>query len=564
MVLSLLLATLALFCLAPGSLRAARDEKDAEPLQLLQKMQKKRGQEPVPPAGAISEILVQKKPSGGLFMVFRFPLSFNSHVLYWRRFGVDVPADIGRCQSSGCPVLVDFPGSGGSIYSQRGWTQWYAYQDQLESEPFLLVTMEGSPDAVVPEQEILPCSPEQSPQECADESSGGDGYTSWNVLGWGVPTDLQTDPNSSLLSACFPAAVKPWNSYQCFATHLLNNPNACHKVSEAHQKAWSAFSQIPMNCISASGANDWDYVRTVLQAVTEGAICRATVPGGWCGDRSRIFFSGQSMGGMSALQFATPDPTSRYFLGSLRPAAVAACSPGGSRNNDLELQGQVPTLLLQGSRDLVAVPVPWAGHDRDLVRITLTSAWKALVTNDTLVQLALRSLPAAFHNFTKTSILLLADVRQGGAALLEHLPNLTDAAGFPDRKGRMTGISAGAYMWEPVQTTLQRIVGKEVQMAQLSYWTPQALSSDPVAIALQCADATALTRVCIFQGGHTYPFLKPNGFEDDPSKARAFHELLWADWFRNGTLRAPRPVLPGQQTETGTAVAHSILPAVTS
>ena len=64
--------------------------------------------------------------------------------------------------------------------------------------------------------------------------------------------------------------------------------------------------------------------------------------------------------------------------------------------------------------------------------------------------------------------------------------------------------------------------------------------------------------------GHTYPFLKPNGFEDDPSKARAFHELLWADWFRNGTLRAPRPVLPGQQTETGTAVAHSILPAVTS
>ncbi|CAE7941998.1 unnamed protein product [Symbiodinium necroappetens] len=124
-----------------------------------------------------------------------------------------------------------------------------------------------------------------------------------------------------------------------------------------------------MNCISASGANDWDYVRTVLQAVTEGAICRATVPGGWCGDRSRIFFSGQSMGGMSALQFATPDPTSRpcsqrqscrkavfcllcfcrrYFLGSLRPAAVAACSPGGSRNNDLELQGQVPTLLLQG------------------------------------------------------------------------------------------------------------------------------------------------------------------------------------------------------------------------
>ena len=39
----------------------------------------------------------------------------------------------------------------------------------------------------------------------------------------------------------------------------------------------------------------------------------------------------------------------RFFLGSLGPAAVAACSPGGSRNNDLELHGLVPTLLLQGN-----------------------------------------------------------------------------------------------------------------------------------------------------------------------------------------------------------------------
>ena len=104
-----------------------------------------------------------------------------------------------------------------------------------------------------------------------------------------------------------------------------------------------------------------DRVR-VGEGPSESDPCRSPI-------RSRIFFSGQSMGGMSALQFATPDPTSRpcsqrqscrkavfcllcfcrrYFLGSLRPAAVAACSPGGSRNNDLELQGQVPTLLLQG------------------------------------------------------------------------------------------------------------------------------------------------------------------------------------------------------------------------
>ena len=94
----------------------------------------------------------------------------------------------------------------------------------------MLVTMEGSPDAVVPDDMILPCTPEETPQECADTSKAGDGFTSWNVLGWGTPTELETGPNSSLLSACFPEAVKPWNAYQCFGTHLLNDVHACHKV----------------------------------------------------------------------------------------------------------------------------------------------------------------------------------------------------------------------------------------------------------------------------------------------------------------------------------------------
>ncbi|CAE7557743.1 unnamed protein product [Symbiodinium pilosum] len=490
------------------------------------------------PAGAVTEVFNRTKPSGGLFMVFEFSLSFNAHVLYRRRFGVDLPASFSSCGSSGCPILVDFPGSGGSIFSQRGWTQWYDYQDEVE-ETFVLVTMEGSPDAVVPDDMILPCTPEETPQECADTSKAGDGFTSWNVLGWGTPTELETGPNSSLLSACFPEAVKPWNAYQCFGTHLLNDVHACHKVTEEHQKEWASYTQIPGNCISASGANDWDYVRTVLQAVTQGAVCNATVPGGWCGDRSRIYFTGQSMGGMSALQFATPDPSSRYFLGSLGPAAIAACSPGGSRNNDLELQGQVPTLLIQGSQDLVAVPVPWAGHDRNLVRIANMKVFQAMVTNDTLVQLARQSLPGDFQNLSPDDLLILADVRQGGALLAEYLPDLADIAGFPDRKGRMTGISAGAYMWEPLQTTLQRVVQTDVQMSQLRYWNPPDPSGQAASIQLQCADATAHVRVCVFQGGHTYPFLTPDGFEHNASKAKAFHDLLWVDWFRNGTLQRP-------------------------
>ena len=45
-----------------------------------------------------------------------------------------------------------------------------------------------------------------------------------------------------------------------------------------------------------------------------------------------------------------------------------------------------------------------------------------------------------------------------------------------------------------------------------------------------------------------------------PARQGPFHELLWVDWFQNGTLRAPRSVQPGQQTETLTAVGKRILP----
>jgi len=490
-------------------------------------------------AGRLSQLLVETKASGGLFMVFTFPLTFNSHALYNRRFGVDLPANLSRCGSSGCPILVDFPGSGGSIFSQRGWTQWYAYQDEIPEphEPYILVTMEGSPDAIAPAGDILPCTREESPQKCADKSMAGDGYTSWNVLGWGVPTDVKTDPQSPLLSSCFPEALKPWNAYQCFETHLLKDVDACRSVPREQQEKWSSYAQVPANCASASGANDWDYVRKVLEEVTAGEIC---APGNWCGDRSRIYLTGQSMGGMSALQWATPDPSSRYFLKDLQPAAIAACSPGGSRNNDLDLQGQVPTLLMQGSSDTTAVPVAWVGYTRDLRRITNTPHWKRIASNDTLVQAALQSLPAEFQNMPPGDTLLLADVRQGGALLAEYLPELVESqmSGFPDRMGRITGISAGAYMWEPLETTLQRIVGKDLPMKGLHYWTPQPQQLAE-STSLQCADATPTARVCIFRGGHTYPFLKPNGFEHDLEKVKAFHQLIWVEWFRNGTLQRP-------------------------
>ena len=93
------------------------------------------------PVAQVTELLSERKTSGGSFKVFGFPLTFSAHALYWRRFSVDVPANMSRCPRAGCPVLVDFPGSDGSIYSQRAWTQWYAYREQVD-EPFILVTME--------------------------------------------------------------------------------------------------------------------------------------------------------------------------------------------------------------------------------------------------------------------------------------------------------------------------------------------------------------------------------------------------------------------------------------
>ena len=53
-----------------------------------------------------------------------------------------------------------------------------------------------------------------------------------------------------------------------------------------------------------------------------------------------------------------------------------------------------------------------------------------MVTNDTLVQLARQSLPGDFQNLSPDDLLILADVRQGGALLAEYLPDLADIAGL--------------------------------------------------------------------------------------------------------------------------------------
>jgi len=293
-------------------------------------------------------------------------------------------------------------------------------------------------------------------------------------------------------------------------------------------------------------------MKLMLEFLVDRPECRS---GGWCGDRRRIYFSGQSMGGMVSLQFATPDPESIYYLGdtcigNLRPAAVVACSPGGSRSSALDLRGEVPTLVMQGSGDLVAPPVVGAGLVRvrhavvggetKFVQAYMTEEWKRLLgesgpggvmrrAHDYL----LPGQPLPRRHRDRTAVLLQADAQQGGALLEGRLP-ASWGAGCPDRMAQPMGIGGDFYMWETLNTTVHRVtgVGKGLRMSTLTYTT----TSGPVAeeIMFQCADAGAAAgsskeiRVCLFKGGHTFPFLE--------QRPELLHAYVWEHFLRGGAL----------------------------
>ena len=109
------------------------------------------------------------------------------------------------------------------------WHPRYKYQEEHKKK-FVLLTVEGSPDALSPQDEILPCNFYDDPKECVQKSYAGSGYTSWNVLGWGEPTDPAGKSNSSerLLPTCFPGTLHPQNNYNCFHSQVVKDPKACH------------------------------------------------------------------------------------------------------------------------------------------------------------------------------------------------------------------------------------------------------------------------------------------------------------------------------------------------
>merc|ERR1712232_506781 len=100
----------------------------------------------------------ETKTDVGSFEAWKFRLQFEGKTFYWRRFGVDMPKACEAGQAAApCPLLVDFHGSFDSLYSHRSWTKWYVYQ-KTSKTPFILLTPEGSPDAMTTGEVLNDCN----------------------------------------------------------------------------------------------------------------------------------------------------------------------------------------------------------------------------------------------------------------------------------------------------------------------------------------------------------------------------------------------------------------------
>eukprot|EP00928_Gymnodinium_smaydae_P071342 TRINITY_DN54964_c0_g1_i1.p1 TRINITY_DN54964_c0_g1~~TRINITY_DN54964_c0_g1_i1.p1 ORF type:complete len:548 (+),score=36.60 TRINITY_DN54964_c0_g1_i1:64-1644(+) len=478
----------------------------------------------------------------GWFETWRYALQFDRFVFYARRFGVDVPVECTPGQASApCPILVDFHGSSDSLYSQRAWTKWHEYLRDASSK-YILLTPEGSPDALYREGEIL--------HDCNDTSDHciGTSATSWNVLGWGNTSEplnktakcRRSDKQRDFLSNCFKVALDPNYTYQCFGTHLLQEPSACQRTQDPEAPS----DQIPTVCMSASGANDAEYMERVLRFVISHYVA----------DSRRIYFSGQSMGGMASLQFAAPNGG---LPQDIRPAAIAPCSAGASRSSVAQLHGVVPTLLLWGYADGTAPPTVWQGQNRNPVALTSTVEFKSLLRNKTLLKQALEITGGIPHSMCALDVcssvdccvLLQANTLTGGKLLkatslhrkLEHEGQL----GCENDQGELTCIGGGGFMWEGISSTVQGIIGSNVDMSALSWGAPDKVPKDARdAVDLLCArvPAHATVEICIFNGGHSLPWNGGpggKGYDWMPVAGRygaVFHEFIWERFFEGGAI----------------------------
>jgi len=498
------------------------------------------------------ELFGRTKTHAGYFEVWTFVLRFDSHSYYLRRFGVDMPTEcINKTQK--CPLLVDFHGSYDSLYSQRAWTGWFKYQAKT-TKKFVLLTPEGSPDALMKPGKILnDCN--KSNSECL-----GSSQTSWNVLGWGTNTApvesdstcKKADKASKTNPVCFWQTLKPKNAYACFGTHLDKDPTACQLTARRRKTP-----QIPTQCQSASGANDWTYMKKVMDFVDHHYKI----------DRERIYLTGQSMGGMSSLQWAMQ--SGDYDLGQYRPAAIAPCSAGAARSHYAELKGQVPTMLMWGYEDSIAPATAWQGYSRNLdYWLPKSPTMKAQILNGAqrheLKKQALKYTKDSFptnpcrvcphsvsHKDRKLCCLILWANTLSGGELLEgsdaqkYLES-TKQLSCPNDMGVLTGCDGSAFMWEGVLTTLRGVTGDpSLKMSNLKFKAPDSSIVPKQYQTMQdmlCADVpnkhNTDIRVCIYQGGHTYPWKKSyHWMNGNSGGGQVFHDFVWKGFLKEGGVK---------------------------
>jgi dienelactone hydrolase len=498
----------------------------------------------------------------GRFDAWRFPLMFDSLTFYWRRFGVDMPSKCQPGQSAApCPILVDFHGSFDSLYSQRAWTKWYKYQKQPEAN-FILLTPEGSPDALTTGKILNDCN--TTGTECISSSA-----TSWDVLGWGnvmnpIHSGQSCDPQPGApVSQCFSSTPKPVKAYTCFGTQMDKDPTVC-EYHHDDDYYYDDSPPIPHKCMCASGANDWDYVAQVLRFVVDY----------YTGDATRIYFTGQSMGGMAAVQFAVSE--GKWALPpEVRPAAIVPSAASAARSFYANLNGTVPTLLMWGYADNTAPPTIWSGYQRfssntskPLSKGGLSDMFSDLIAAEQLKEKALAITGGMPHAMCSEDVctsqlcclLLQANVMSGGDLLansrVQQMLMEQEQLGCKNDLGYLTATCSYGFMWEGINATLHGILGYGVDMSKLSFKPPPSVPQDAQqAIDFLCADVpnrngdamnasrqSVPVRVCVYNGGHSLPWNgKPSGHGSDWSAisgnhGRVFHDFVWKDFLQSGGM----------------------------
>mmetsp|Transcript_50289 Transcript_50289/g.155697 ORF Transcript_50289/g.155697 Transcript_50289/m.155697 type:complete len:609 (+) Transcript_50289:1-1827(+) len=474
----------------------------------------------------------------GRASVWSFRLRFSHQSAYWRNFTVEAAE---ACARQRCALLVDFHPYESDSKSEREWMQWSTFQ-AATAVPFVVLTPDGSSDGY--------------PGSIPGDARG------WNVLGWGK----QAPPASHAPGRCAAelrnATCLDWavNRYGCYASQMERNPAAClfsradpstprqlhfrlvtRRIAKRRRilKSYSMDedSDEPANgwtsntCATMSAQDDSSYLASVLHFVVK----RYRV------DPRRIYFFGQSQGGMAALSFAAPG----VLPEALRPAAIVVGSAAAARSHSVDLGGSTAVLLLHGARDDIVPPTIWSGVARNTSFLTSTQLWFNIVqAHQEEAQGILRrhsndSVPA----FLNPSVAVIwANALTGGKLLRRHQKRLAHEVGCTNAWGESTVVSSDGYLYDPFSRTLSGVAGKEVDMAALHFEAPQSLP--PAARrSIQCASVrgtAAPVRVCIFNGGHCLPWQHWEKYNCTWTKmsdhGRVFQNFVWQDFLQGGLL----------------------------